>query len=72
MYEDQYPDTAEKRRAGMARLRRNVLAGKLRALESGQCPNSKGRMRALTRAECDALRADCTYIQKVQRAKGEA
>jgi predicted aminopeptidase len=71
MYEDQYPDTAEKRRAGMAALRRNALAGKLRALASGQCPNSKGRMRVLTQAECDALRADCAHIQQVQRAKGE-
>jgi hypothetical protein len=64
--------TAEERKAGMAALRRNALAGKLRALESGQCPNSKGRMRALTRAECDALRADCAHIQAIQRAKGEA
>ena len=61
----------EERRAGMAALRRNALASKLRALALGQCPNSKGKMRALTSAEREALQADCAHIQQVQRAKGE-
>jgi hypothetical protein len=67
----QFPETSEQRRAGMARMRRNALAGKLRVLESGQCPNSKGRMRALTQAERDALLNDCAHIRATQRAKGE-
>ena len=62
----------EERRAGMAMLRRTALAAKQRALASGQCPNSKGRMRALTQAERDALQGDIAHIQSVQRAKGEA
>jgi hypothetical protein len=52
-------------------MRRGVLAGKLRVLESGQCPNSKGKLRALTAAERAALLDDCAHIQAIQRNNGE-
>jgi hypothetical protein len=65
------PNT-EERRAAMAALRRNALAGKQRALAAGTYTDSRGNVRALSKAERKALEDDCAHIQQVQRAKGEA
>ena len=56
-----YPDTAEKRRAGMARMRAQVLASKLRALA--------GNLNERTRA---ALAEDVVIIRAAQVKFGEA
>ena len=52
---------AEERRAGMAALRRTMLAAKLRALASSQ----------LTPRVRYALEDDVAHIRAVQRANGE-
>ena len=61
MYENCYPDTAEKRRAGMADLRGTMLAAKLRALAAG----------GLTPRVRYALEDDVAHIQAVQAKFGE-
>lgn len=69
--EASYPDTPEKRRAGMARFRARLLAAKQRALADGVAYTNSGKVRPLTAAERAAVAQDIEAIKAAQVRFGE-